>query len=298
VVTALTLAKEVDEWASLPPIGKPIDNARLYILDARRKLLPFGVAGEIYIGGLGVARGYLRRPELTSERFNNDPFGIEPFARMYATGDLGRWRADGTLEYLGRNDDQVKIRGYRVELGEIEAELMLHEKVREAAVVAREDIPGEKRLVAYVVPADGRVVGTEELRVDLKAALPDYMVPTAFVIIDSLPVTSTGKLNRLALPAPELAAYVSKEYEAPQGEIEAAVAGIWRELLHVERVGRQDNFFELGGHSLLATRVMTYISHLLDVDLPLRVLFEKPSVAELGDCIVQEIAAEVSMEAV
>jgi hypothetical protein len=204
---------------------------------------------------------------------------------------------DGTLEYLGRNDSQVKIRGYRIELGEIEAQLVRHDQVKEAAVDVREDTPGAKRLVAYVTPRNQTGMSVESLRSHLQAVLPEYMVPSAVVVLDVLPLSPNGKLDRRALPAPDSEAFVSQSYEAPRGEIEEAVAGIWQELLRVERIGRRDNFFDLGGHSLLATRVITQISHALDVDVPLRVLFEEPTIEALGSCIVQEIAAEMSMEA-
>ncbi|MBM0108954.1 non-ribosomal peptide synthetase, partial [Steroidobacter sp. S1-65] len=218
--------------------------------DRHLQPVPIGVSGELYIGGAGVARGYLNRASLTAERFVRDPFSADAQARMYKTGDLGRWRADGSIEYLGRNDHQVKIRGFRIELGEIEAQLANQASVKDAVVIAREDAPGEKRLVGYVTSRGAQPPSVEELRAHLKAVLPEYMVPSAFVVLSSLPLTPNGKLDRRALPAPELDAYVSREYEAPQGEVEEVLAGIWQELLHVERVGRQDNFFELGGHSL------------------------------------------------
>ena len=264
-------------------IGRPIANTQIYILDGRRQIVPIGVAGEIYIGGAGVARGYLNRPELTAERFVKDPFSSDPQARMYKTGDLGRWRADGTIEYLGRNDHQVKIRGFRIELGEIEAQLVRHPQVQEAVVIAREDVPGEKRLVAYVVAESSRAApGVEVLRTHLKAALPEHMVPSAFVVLESLPLTSSWKLDRRALPAPEQGAYVSRQYEAPQGEVEEILARIWGELLRVEQISRRDNFFDLGGHSLLATRVLSRIREQLNADLPLAALFEAATLEQLS----------------
>jgi amino acid adenylation domain-containing protein len=300
VVTALTLTGDPGEWPALPAIGQPISNTQIYVLDGLRQPVPICVAGEICIGGTGMARGYLRQPKLTGQRFIPNPFSADPQLRLYKTGDVGRWRADGTLEYLGRNDHQVKIRGYRVELGEIETHLARHEQLKEAIVVAREDALGENRLVAYVIPSDrtgaGAVPNVDALRAHMTAVLPEYMVPSAFVTLESFPLTPNGKLDRHSLPSPALGAYLSQEYEAPQGEIEEALARIWQELLRVDRVGRQDNFFELGGHSLLATRVMTHISHLLEVDLPLRVIFEKPTIQALSNCVVKEIAAEVSME--
>ena len=239
------------------PIGRPIANTRIYILDRYGEPVPVGVAGEIHIAGAGVARGYWKRAELTAERFVKDPFVTDAAARMYKTGDMGRWLKDGNIEFLGRNDEQVKIRGYRIELGEIEAALASHPGVREAVVMAREDEPGEKRLVAYYVAADEEVIGAEELRAHLLRKLPEYMVPAAYVRMERMPLTANGKLDRKALPMPEGDAYAVRGYEEPQGEIEKKLAEIWTEVLKVERVGRQDNFFELGGHSLLAVRVIS-----------------------------------------
>src|SRR5437588_3257253 len=222
------------------PIGRPIANTRIYILDGYGQPVPVGVTGELYISGAGVARGYLNRPELTAERFLADPFSSEPGARMYKTGDLGRWLASGNIEYLGRNDFQVKIRGFRIELGEIESRLLEHSGVREATVVAREDRPGEKRLVAYYAGHEEAAPGAEELRRHLATRVPEYMVPSVFVSLQKLPLTANGKLDRKALPAPE-DSYAKRGYEAPEGETEAALAAIWAEVLKLERVGRDDN---------------------------------------------------------
>jgi amino acid adenylation domain-containing protein len=285
VVTALTLEGEPQQWPTLPAIGRPIANTQMYVLDRHRQPVPIGVAGEVFIGGANVAREYLRRAELTAQRFVADPFDATGRGRLYKTGDLGRWRADGVLEYLGRNDDQVKIRGFRIELGEIEARLATHESVKEAAVIAREDAATGKRLVAYVTPREGQQPTAELLRDHVKQALPDHMVPTAFVVLEKMPVTPSGKLERRSLPAPDPASYVSRQYEAPQGEVEQALAAIWQELLQVAQVGRHDNFFELGGHSLLATRVMARVQKTFQVDIPLRALFDMPTVHRLADRI-------------
>jgi acyl carrier protein len=258
--------------------------------------VPIGVAGEIYIGGIAVACGYLGRPELTAERFVTDPFSADARATMYKTGDLGRWRANGTLEYLGRNDDQVKIRGYRIELAEIEDFLARHAKVKDVAVVAREDVPGERQLVAYVTRAGDAAPSPKELRAYLESALPAYVIPSAFVALDHLPLSPNGKLDRRALPAPDRRAYLMREYEAPEGEVEAAIAGVWQELLRVERVGRGDNFFDLGGHSLLATRIVTHLNQLLDIELPLKALFERPTIEGLAEIVLRDIDDELTTE--
>lgn len=281
------------EQGFIPTIGWPVMNTRVYLLSAHWEPVPIGVVGEIYIGGAGVARGYLNRPELTAERFLPDPFSTDSHARVYRTGDLGRWRADGTIEYLGRNDHQVKIRGFRIELGEIETQLMRHAQINEAVVLAREDMPGDKRLVAYLVALQvdesSVVPNSESLRAHLKASLPEYMIPSAFVLLDRLPLMPNGKLDRKALPAPESGAYVGRQYEAPQGELEEILAGVWQGLLRVERVGRNDNFFELGGHSLLIVQMM---EHLRRVGLwtELRLVYENPTLAELASALTDRAA--------
>ena len=244
------------------PIGCQIPDLRVYILDSNQEPAPVGMAGELYVGGAGVARGYLNRAELTSERFLRDPFVEQAGARMYRTGDLARWLEDGTIEFLGRNDFQVKIRGFRIELGEIEARLAEHVGVQDAVVLAREDTPGHKRLVAYYTSAaktDARPVDVEQLRAHLTERLPEYMVPAAYVWLESLPLTPNGKLDRRGLPAPEGDVYAVRGYEAPIGEIETGLAEIWAELLKVERVGRQDNFFALGGDSIRVIGILSRI---------------------------------------
>ncbi|WP_408953367.1 amino acid adenylation domain-containing protein [Lysobacter sp. Hz 25] len=275
----------VAEGARSIPIGKPIANTRVYLLDARGEPVPVGVAGELYIGGPGVARGYLNRDELSAERFVADPFGDEPGARLYRTGDLGRWQADGSIEFLGRNDFQVKIRGFRIELGEIEARLTDCAGVREAVVLAREDQPGDKRLVAYVIADDGAEVSAAALREALAKHLADYMLPSAFVSLAAWPLTANGKLDRKALPAPDASAVAAREYEAPQGEAETAVAAIWCELLGLERVGRHDHFFELGGHSLLAVQLTTRLRESLGAALALREVFARPTLAAMASAL-------------
>ncbi|WP_457662960.1 amino acid adenylation domain-containing protein [Sinorhizobium medicae] len=268
------------------PIGRPIANTRLYLLDGHGAPVPFGAVGELYIGGAGVARGYLNRPELTAERFIASPF-VEG-DRLYRSGDLGRYLPDGNLEFLGRNDDQVKIRGFRIEPGEIAARLCEHAWVRDAVVVARQDRAGDKQLVAYVVC--GPEAGSDDedgsglagaLRAHLGGRLPDYMVPAAFVRLEALPLTPNGKLDRQALPAPDDEAYARAGYAAPQGAIETALAEIWAELLGVERVGRNDNFFELGGHSLLAVQLMERLRR-LSLGVEVRTLFARPVLADLA----------------
>ncbi|MEW5930754.1 MAG: amino acid adenylation domain-containing protein [Gemmatimonadota bacterium] len=269
------------------PIGRPIANTRAYVLDAHFQPVPAGVPGGLYLAGAGVARGYLGRPELTAERFLPEPFGGEAGARMYRTGDRARWREDGVLEFLGRDDHQVKVRGFRVEPGEVEAALAAHPGVREAAVAALDDESGEARLVAYVVEEDEVPEDAPELRAWLRDRLPDYMVPSLFVALDALPRTANGKTDRAALPAPEGGrAGVEAEYVEPRTAVEEALAAVWAETLHVDRVGVHDNFFELGGHSILATQTVVAVRSTLQAEVPVRVLFEHPTVAELAAAIV------------
>jgi len=254
-------------------IGRPIANTQAYVLDGYLWPAPVGVPGELYLGGAGLARGYLNRPAVTAERFVPDPFG-QPGERLYRTGDLVRWTRDGTLEFLGRIDQQVKIRGFRVEPGEIEAVLEQHPAVREAAVLARPDETGQARLIAYVVPRD-ETPALEVLRRHLQESLPDYMAPAAYVFLDALPLTAHGKLDRKSLPEPQAARPgLDSVYVAPRNETEETLAAIWRELLGLDRIGVSDNFFALGGHSLLATQVMSRVRERLQVDVPLRELFD------------------------
>jgi amino acid adenylation domain-containing protein len=296
-VTYRPLEEADTERRGPSPIGCRIPDLRTYILDAYGQPVPVGVAGELYVGGAGVARGYLNRPELTAQRFVPDPFSAEPGARMYKTGDLARWLADGNIEYLGRNDFQVKIRGFRIELGEIEARLAEHPGVREAAVIAREDTPGDKRLIAYYTGAgEEDAVGAEPLRSHLSASLPEYMVPAAYVRLEALPLTPNGKLDRKALPAPEADAFSTRGYEPPQGEMETKLAEIWAEVLKVDRVGRHDNFFDLGGDSLMAVRVITRLRQTLNVEVASHNLFAWPELSAFAEQIVTMRLEQLSPE--
>ncbi len=269
-------------------IGRPLPGVKIYILDASGQQVPVGVSGELYAAGVGVARGYVNRPGLTAERFVPDPFG-EPGGRMYRTGDVARWRADQTLELLGRNDDQIKIRGYRVELGEIEAALQAHPNVRSAVVTAR-DLATGTSLVGYVrlsTPTE-----FSELRRSLAVRLPEYMVPSAFVVLDEFPRTPNGKIDRKALPDPAPATD-DNAGTAPRNEVEARLASIWQDVLGVERVGVEDDFFDIGGHSLLALRVVAQVQEAFGCELPLSDLFVAPTVAELAVRILEICAQEV-----
>ena len=274
-------------------IGKPIPDLRVYLLDRHHSLVPIGVAGEICVGGAGVAKGYLGRKALTAERFVTDPFSEDLQAKLYRSGDLARWLPNGELEYLGRIDNQVKIRGFRIELGEIEAVLAQHPSIQQAVVLAREDSPGDKRLIAYVVTADGSAISVHDLRSYLQLKLPDYMVPSAFVFLDSLPLTPNGKLDRKALPAPDHSRSNSDQsYSAPRTPVEELLAGIWAEVLKLDEVGIHDNFFELGGHSLLATQFVARINTAFQIDFPLRRLFETPTIAGLADSVQASMEIE------
>ncbi|NAP27562.1 syringopeptin non-ribosomal peptide synthetase SypC, partial [Pseudomonas syringae] len=270
--------------AGVSPIGVRIPDLQLYVLDARREPVPVGVVGELYVGGAGVARGYLNREALTAERFLANPFSKDPQARLYRTGDLGRWMDDGSLDYLGRNDDQVKIRGFRIELGEIQAALAACDTVREALVLVREDQPGDKRLVAYVIAAPGHEIVATDLRERLLLSLADYMVPSAFVALGSFPLTANGKLDQKALPAPDAQALAMREYATPEGDVEIAIAQIWQSLLQVPQVGRHDHFFELGGHSLLAVKLIERMRQ-IDLSADVRVLFSQPTLAALAAAV-------------
>jgi amino acid adenylation domain-containing protein len=280
--------------AAAAPIGRPWGDARIWLLDAALQPVPVGVAGELHIAGGGLARGYLGRPDLTAERFVPAPFGAAPGTRLYRTGDLARYRADGCLEFLGRVDDQVKIRGFRVEPGEVAALLATHPAVREAAVVAGEDEHGGHRLLAYVAPAAaGPETAAGELRDFLKARLPAYMVPSDFVTLAALPLTPTGKLDRAALPAPAAESPEAGGYAPPETGVEQVLVEVWQEVLRRERIGINDNLFDLGGHSLLLPRLMARIAEALQLALPLRVLFEAPTVAQLAVVVERELLAQI-----
>jgi amino acid adenylation domain-containing protein len=316
---------DVTAWSCSPdpsltsvPIGRPIDNTRAYILDEGGEPVPVGVSGELYIGGVGVARGYLNRPELTAERFLPDPFSTADGGRMYRTGDLCRWRPDGAIDYLGRNDFQVKIRGFRIELGEIEARLAEQPNVREAVVIAREDATGDKRLVAYIVPATGIQIEDRELRGPLACVLPDYMVPSSFVLLEQMPTTVNGKLDRDALPTPGnneihleaapttiaklIKAKMSRNgltppgrdparesaYVPPTDTLEVELIEIWEQILGVTHIGIQDDFFQLGGHSLLAARMFARVEEKLEKKLPFATLFRGATIEKLAEVIRAE----------
>ncbi|MEG4028408.1 MULTISPECIES: amino acid adenylation domain-containing protein [unclassified Microcoleus] len=282
------------------PLGRPINNAQIYLLDSHLQPVAIGVSGELYIGGASLARGYLNQPQLTAAKFIINPLrnaeGILrsdslaiPSNRLYKTGDLARYLPDGNIEFLGRIDSQVKLRGFRIELGEIEAALSQHSAVREAVVLLLENEPGNQRLVAYVVPARESALSINELRSFLKEKLPDYMVPSALVVIKALPLTANGKIDRRALPAPEAArADLADTFVAPSTPIEKMLAEIWAELLGLEKVGIYDNFFDLGGHSLLITQLLAKVREIFQVELPLRVLFEAPTVAGLAEKIERQ----------
>ncbi|MEO8191047.1 MAG: amino acid adenylation domain-containing protein [Acidobacteriota bacterium] len=283
VWTTIKRVTPADCGPSVVSIGRPIENTAAYVLDRHREPVPHGVPGDLYLGGAGLARGYLGRPELNRERFVADPFAAVPAARLYRTGDRARRLRSGDIEFLGRDDHQVKVRGYRVELGEIETALADHPEVREAAVLLREDQPGSQQLVAYYVAGAGETPGASALRAFLLTRLPEYMVPQSFVPLEALPLTSNAKLDRRALPAPDgTRPELEKAFVAPRTSTEEKIAEIWRRLLAVDRVGVEDDFFELGGHSLKATQAVSRIKELFAVDLPLRRLFETPTVAALA----------------
>ena len=279
-VTGYRLSGDATQWPALPPIGKPLFNSQMYVLDASLEPVPVGVRGDLYIAGIHLARCYWERPDITAERFVPNPHGFTPGARMYKTGDVARYLPDGNIEYLGRSDHQVKIRGFRIELAEVEQALMALETVASAAAVVREDRPGLKKLVGYLVAKGDCALVIADIKEHLKRTLPDYMVPTAFVILESLPLTPSGKVDKRSLPQPEADA-LEDHYVAPRSDSERQLATIWANVLNLPRVGITDDFFELGGHSLLATQVVSRIRKQLNVDLALRTLFEAPTIEQL-----------------
>ena len=268
------------------PIGCAIDNVQTYVLDRYLNPVPIGIPGELYIGGAGLARGYFNNPELTAERFIANPFRSDLNDRLYKTGDRVRVRTDRKLEFLGRNDYQVKIRGYRIELGEIESVLIQYPGVADVVAVAREDSPGDKRLVAYVVPRFELTPTLGELRRWVKGRLPEYMVPDTFVLLDTLPLTPNGKIDRRSLPPPGIGrSELERDFVAPRTPVEEILAKIWSEVLRLERVGIHTDFFELGGHSLLAIQVISRVREVFHVEMSLRAIFENPTIAGLADSI-------------
>nr|WP_223759268.1 non-ribosomal peptide synthase/polyketide synthase [Myxococcus sp. RHSTA-1-4] len=294
VVSAYRLQGAPASWPRLPPIGSPPPGTRLYVLDERGQPCAIGVPGELYLGGVQVAHGYVGRPELTAGKFVPDPFSREPGARLYRTGDRARWRAEGTVEFLGRLDGQVKVRGFRIELGEVEAALRDASGVRDAAAVVREDTPGDKRLVGYVVLRPDTGWDPESLRESLERRLPEYMVPSALVRLEALPLTPSGKLARRLLPAPDAESLRGDApFVAPRSPLEQSLAEVFSSVLGVPRVGVTDNFFSLGGHSLLATQVVSRLRASLKVEVPLRELFEAPTVEALARRLAGQVPAEV-----
>jgi amino acid adenylation domain-containing protein len=279
---------------TLPSIGRPISNTQIYLLDEHLREVPIGTAGELYIGGKGLAKGYLHRPELTAERFITHPFSDKPGERLYKTGDLARFLPDGQIAFMGRADYQIKIRGYRIEPDEIICVLNKHAAIQNCMVIAREDIPGEKRLVAYIVPVPGAEFTATSLREMLGEYLPDYMIPSTFVVMSALPVTANGKVDRAALPVPDSTNTLLDEVvAAPETPAEIRVAHIVTTLLNLESVGIDDNFFMLGGHSLLGTQIIAQIAETFGVELPLRSLFEAPTIRLLASEIEQRIIARL-----
>ncbi|MDD5275162.1 MAG: amino acid adenylation domain-containing protein [Methylovulum sp.] len=279
------------ETGTVISIGRPVSNMQSYILDRHLQPVPVGVTGELHVGGEGITRGYLNRPGLTAEKFMPNPFG-KAGSRLYKTGDLACYRPDGAIEFCGRIDTQIKLRGYRIELGEIESRLLLHPALKEAVVLVREDSPGNRRLVAYVVAKQAETVAAATLKTLLSDSLPDYMVPGAFVFLAALPLNANGKLDRAVLPAPEALRLAQREPVAPRDEAEAAIAGIWREALGIDRLCIHDNFFELGGHSLSGVQIMLRVQELFALELPVKMLFEAPTIAELVDRVADYQASE------
>jgi len=278
------------------PLGPPVPNTRLYVLDSFLNVVPVGVTGELYIGGAGLARGYVGSPGLTASSFVADPFG-PPGTRLYRTGDLVRWNADGRLEFAGRADHQVKIRGYRVEPGEVESALLRLDRVAEAVVTAQQEPSGHKRLVAYVVPKDPKYApGSVALRAALAGVLPAYMMPSAFVTLPALPLNPTGKVDRAALPAPTRQDTVGADYRPPRNATEEVLVRLWSEVLGAERIGVEDDFFELGGDSVTSLRLMARVGRAFGVDVSPRDFFDAPTIAALAANLHEKILAEMELQ--
>jgi amino acid adenylation domain-containing protein len=293
VVATATRVEPLDAPECPPSIGRPIANTQIYLLDQHRQLVPIGVPGELHIGGIGLARGYLQRPELTEARFLPHPFSQAKGARLYKTGDLARYRPDGTLEFLGRLDNQVKVRGFRIEPGEIEAVLARHPSIAEAVVLAREDLAGEKMLIAYVVAGESLSLSASDLRTFVLESLPEYMVPARFVWLEQLPLTPNGKVDRKTLPQQAQAdLHLTTPFVPPRHVVEEQLAALWAEVLDlpVERVGIHDDFFALGGHSLRATQLLARVQATFQVELPLRAVFAAPTIAGLLEQLAQSAA--------
>ena len=294
--TVWSTVERVQPGQTAITIGHPIGNTEVYIVDKHLQLVPAGIPGELLIGGLGVAKGYLDRPELTAEKFIADTLGQRANARLYRTGDLARWRRDGRLEAIGRIDNQVKLRGFRIELGEIESVLAAHDAVAQAVVICREDRPGDKRLVAYLIAADGEI-DIAALRTAARERLPEYMMPSAFMTMDRLPLTPNGKVDRRALPAPDAEAFAVAEYTAPRNAEEETLTALWAEVLGRPQIGIHDNFFDLGGHSLIATQLVTRMQKALGGDIGLRMMFEAPTVAQFAELLLSNRMKNVDEEA-
>jgi amino acid adenylation domain-containing protein len=300
ITVCASLIKCTTEYPDGPPIGYPLANTQIYLLDSDLQSVPFGVPGELYVGGIGLGRGYLNRPELTAEKFIPNPFSVEPGARLYKTGDLAMYQSDGAIAFLGRIDHQVKLRGYRIELGEIEAVLAKHPAVREAVVVARDDVGGMTRLIAYLVPTAelSAQASADGLNIFLSEYLPDYMIPAAFVKLEELPLTISGKVDRRSLPRPDQQdVEQSPGFVPPATAVEEMLAGIWGELLGKRQVGIHQSFFELGGHSLLATQILSRVREVFKVELPLYELFERPTVAQQAASVETLLRAGQQLDA-
>ena len=299
VVTAFTVPSSEGDWMRFPSIGRPVANTQIYLLDKQLAAVPVGACGELHIGGVSLSRGYLNRPDMTAERFVPDPFTDKPGSRLYTTGDVASYLSDGNIQFLGRRDEQVKVRGYRVETGEVESALRQHPAVRESVVTVSEARSGEKRLVAYLVLQPEFSITTSDLRQHLQGRLPEHMIPSAFVVINELPLTASGKVNRRQLPPPdERQLALGETYVAPRTPLERDMATIWEQVLRAKQVGVYDNFFALGGHSLLATQVISRVNELLQIEIPLRILFEQPTVADLSLAVVQRQASAPKQETI